>query len=113
MITFPETLDALERLSENMHLIEGLDASIQSALNDLDGFLSMLQYSHEKEFKNAGEALEYIDTVLIPQLHGIRDSLATSTEDPVKRLRLAGEQTERLAIRMKMVVNGDMGEFLP
>ncbi len=113
MITFPETLDALERLSENMHAIDRLDASIHSALNDLDGFLSLLQYSHEKDFQNAGDALEYIDTVLVPQLHGIRDSLVTSTEDPVKRIKLAGEQTDRLALRMKMVVNGDMGEFLP
>lgn len=113
MITFPETLDALERLSENMNSIEGLDASIQSALNDLDGFLSMLQYSHEKGFKNASDALEYTDQVLIPQLRGIRDSLATSTEDPLRRMTLAAEQTDRLALRMKMVVNGDVGEFLP
>ena len=113
MITFPETLDALERLSENLHAIDNLDASLNAALSDLDDSLSMLHYSHEKKFKDAEEALAYIDQVLVPQLRGIRDSLAASTAAPVKNMKLASEQTDRLVLRMRMVVEGDVGEFLP
>ena len=113
MITFPETLDSLERLSENLHAIDNLDTCVLSTLKELDGFLATLQYSHEKNFQSPDEALAYIDQVLIPQLRGIRDSLVASAEPPIRNLKVASEQTDRLVLRLRMVVDGDVGEFLP
>jgi hypothetical protein len=113
MITFPETLDALERLSDNLKGIDDLDSVLRDADDDLEGYLQLLQFAHNKNFKDAEDALAYIDQVLVPQLRGLRDALKTGRRDPIKRLKLASDQTERLVLRLRMVVNGDMGEFLP
>jgi hypothetical protein len=113
MITFPETLDALERLSENMRSISELETAIGDTVNDLNEYISLLEFSHEKDFKDPQEALDYIDHVLIPQLRTIIAALQAGQEEPVKKLRIASEQTDRLVMRLRMVVEGDVGGFLP
>lgn len=113
MITFPETLDALERLAENLRSIEDLEAVLHDADDDLAGFLSLMEYAHKKDFASAEEALDYIDNVLVPQFRGLRDALRTGRQEPIRRLKLANDQAERLVVRLRMVVNGDFGEFLP
>jgi hypothetical protein len=106
MITFPETVDAAERLSELLKSTSALKAALQAARKDLEDFQSMLAYSHQKQFENAEEALAYIDKVLGPQILGIRDSLHSGTDEPLKRLTIASEQAERLAVRLRMMTDG-------
>lgn len=113
MITFPETLDALERLLEHLRAVEQLAATLEAAVGDLDGCASLLDYAHEKQFQNAEEALQYIDNVLKPQIRGMRDSLAAGMTDPMRRLQTALEQADRLVVRLRMVVEGDADDFLP
>jgi hypothetical protein len=40
------------------------------------------------------------------------DALKAGTEEPFQRLKLAREQLERLVLRMRMVVDGDVDDFL-
>jgi len=78
---------------------------------DLKGFIALLEYSHQKDFQDVKQALNYTDNVLIPQLHGIRDSLEAGVTEPIKRLRLATDQADRLVIQIRMVINGDGEDF--
>lgn len=113
MLTFPETLDALERVREQLKAVSELQASIEAVAENLAEYMTLLRYSHEKDFSSAEEALRYIDSVLIPQMRGIRDSLGTGTEEHLKKMNAAHEQMERLVVRMQMVVNGDVDGLLP
>ncbi|MGD8731400.1 MAG: hypothetical protein PVH92_05950, partial [Anaerolineales bacterium] len=67
----------------------------------------------DKDFNSAEDALKYIDNVLIPQMRGIRDTLGTGTDEPLKKLKMAHEQMDRLVLRMQMVINGDVDGLLP
>lgn len=113
MLTFPETLDALERIGDQLKSVAELEAAIGAMAEDLGEYMKLLQFSHDKDFKSAEEALAYIDNVLIPQLRGIRDALGAATNEPIKRLKVANEQMERLVLRMRMVVNGDVQDLFP
>jgi hypothetical protein len=81
-------------------------------LDYLADFQAMLQYSHNKDFKDVAEALEYVDKVLIPRLSRTRDALASATDPHLKRLDQASELAERLALRLQMLADGG-GGFLP
>jgi hypothetical protein len=113
MLTFPETLDALERVREQLKSAAELEAAVQSVAEDLAEYVTLLRYSHDKEFESADEALKYIDNVLIPQMRGIRDTLGTGTDEPLKKLKAAHEQMERLVLRLQMVINGDVDGLIP
>jgi hypothetical protein len=113
MITFPETLDALERISENMRSVSEVETAIGDTVDNLNEYITLLEFSHEKDFKDPQEALDYIDHVLIPQLRTIIAALQAGHEEPSKRLRLASEQTNRLVMSLRMVVDGDVGGILP
>lgn len=113
MLTFPETLDALERMREQLKSVAELEAAVQSVAEDLAEYVTLLRYSHDKEFESADEALKYIDHVLIPQMRGIRDTLGTGTDEPLKKLKAAHEQLERLVLRLQMVINGDVDGLIP
>ncbi|MDF1499310.1 MAG: hypothetical protein P1P76_02430 [Anaerolineales bacterium] len=113
MLTFPETLDALERVREQLKSVAELEAAIEAVTEDLVEYVTLLRYSHDKDFDSAEEALKYIDGVLIPQMRGIRDTLGTGTDGPLKKLKAAHEQMERLVLRMQMVINGDVDGLLP
>jgi hypothetical protein len=112
MITFPETLDGAERLSEHLKSALELEAALNAAQDSLASLQSMLAYSHEKDFKSAKDALRYIDQVLVPQLVGISDSLKTGTGEPVRRLKIASDLAERLVTRLRMLANGNAGDLL-
>jgi SepF-like predicted cell division protein (DUF552 family) len=111
MITFPQVLDNLERVADQLKSTEELEATISALREDLKGFIALLDYSHQKDFQDVKQALSYTDNVLIPQLHGIRDSLEAGVTEPLKRLRLATDQADRLAIQIRMVINGDGEDF--
>jgi len=112
MITFPQVLDNLERVADQLKSTEDLEATISAMRDDLQGFIALLEYSHQKDFQDVEQALSYADNVLIPQLHGIRDSLEAGVTEPLKRLRLATDQTNRMVLQMRMVINGDAEDFL-
>ena len=112
MITFPQVLDSLERVADQLKSSEELEATISALREDLKGFLALLEYSHKKDFQNVKEALSYVDNVLVPQMHGIRDSLEAGATEPLKRLSLATDQAERLVLQMNMVIDGDAQDFL-
>ncbi len=113
MLTFPETLDALERVREQLKAVAELEAAITAVAEDLAEYVTLLRYSHDKDFESAEDALKYIDSVLIPQMRGIRDTLGTGTDEQLKKLNAAHEQMDRLVLRMQMVINGDVDGLLP
>jgi hypothetical protein len=113
MLTFPETLDALERVREQLKSVAELEAAVEAVAEDLAEYVTLLRYSHDKDFNSASDALKFIDSVLIPQMRGIRDTLGTGTEEPLKKLKTAHEQMERLVLRMQMVIDGDVDGLLP
>jgi len=112
MLSFPESLDALERIIEQMKSLRALKANLIAVEEDLEGFQKLLEYSHEKDFQSVDEALSYIDTVLVPELRGMADTLKAGTDEPLQRMKLAREQLERLVLRMRMVVDGNVEDFL-
>ena len=112
MITFHETVDIAERLADFLKSASELDTALKDATEDLAGFLSMMEFSHEKGFEDAEEALQYIDNVLIPQLLGIRDSLEAGTEAHLKRLNTASDLAERLKVRLQMLRDGSVSDLL-
>ena len=112
MITFHEMVNIAERLAEMLKSASDLETALKDTTEDMAGFLSMLEYSHEKGFVDVGASLQYIDNVLIPQLIGIRDSLGAGTEEHLKRLNTAKELAERLVVRLRMLEDGAAGDFL-
>jgi hypothetical protein len=112
MLSFPESLDALERIIEQMKSLRALKANLTAVEDDLEGFRKLLEYSHQKDFQSVDEALAYIDTVLIPELRGMSDTLKAGTDEPLQKLKVAREQLERLVLRMRMVVDGNVEDFL-
>jgi hypothetical protein len=112
MITFQEMLDGVQRVAEMLRAAEELQTALEDGLEGMDDLVSMMAFSHEKEFQSVEMALDYIDQVLMPQLRGLRDSLTTSTEDQLRRLRIASASAERLAIRLQMLGDGGVENFL-
>jgi hypothetical protein len=106
MITFPETLDAAERLAELLKSSASIDTAVKDAAKDMADFLSVLEYMRTKEFNDAQEVLKFVDNVLVPQLMGIRDTLEAGTQAHFKRLKMASDQADRLVTRMRVLVDG-------
>jgi hypothetical protein len=113
MITFPEAVDVLERVSELLKAVREVEATVEGTVDELDSVLAVLGFAHNKEFQNVDAALQYLDNVVQPQMVGVRDSLKMGTDDPLMRLKQAREQMDRLVLRMRMVVDGDVGDLLP
>lgn len=112
MITFPETLNALEIVLDLLKSAAEVETAVNDANDDMDGLRSMMEFAHDKNFRDAKAALKYIDDVLIPQLNGSRQSLETVTEEPLKRLKMAQAQIERLVLRLRILDDGSIGNFL-
>jgi len=111
MITFPEALNALEMVSESLKTAAELETALADAKEDLAGLLSMMEFAHSKKFTDPDEALKYIDDVLVSQLNGIRHSLDSGTQEPIRRLRLSLDQVDRLVLRLRMLAEGNMGNL--
>jgi hypothetical protein len=112
MISFQETVDAIERLADLLKSAEEAEAAVQHALANLADFRSMLEYSHAKGFKDPGEALEYVDNVLIPQLNNILEALESGTTPHFQKLEMATAHAKRLAVRLQMLTDGSGPGFL-
>lgn len=113
MITFRETVDSAERLNELLKSSAEVREGVDHALEYLGDFTAMLEYAHNKDFKSASEALEYIDKVLVPRLGRIRDALASRTEPHLVHLEQAKDLASRLSARLQMLADGNGGGFLP
>jgi hypothetical protein len=113
MITFPEAVDVLERVSELLKAVREVEATVEGTIDELDSVLAVLGFAHNKKFQNVEDALQYLDNVVQPQMVGVRDSLKMGTDDQLARLKQAREQMDRLVLRMRMVVDGNVGDLLP
>lgn len=113
MITLPETVDAAERLAELLKSVARIEVALNAAVDELRDFQTLLEYAHAKDFKDVESALQYIDNVLIPQLKQLRASLEAGSSEHLKRLKMAGDQAERLAVRLRMLTDGSADFFLP
>jgi hypothetical protein len=76
MISFHETVESLERVNDLLKSAAEVRSAVSHTLELLADFTAMLEYSHTKEFKDTGEALDYVDKVLVPRVSRIRDALA-------------------------------------
>ncbi len=113
MITFDQMLDSVERILEHLKSVSELESMIGHAKENLDDFSDMLEYSHQREFKNTEQALEYIDKVLLPRLQGIIDALESGTTDPMRRLTAATEHTQRLLANLELVTGESADNLAP
>jgi hypothetical protein len=113
MITLPETVDAAERLAELLKSVSRVEVAFNAAVEELDSFQTLLEYAHTKEFEDVQSALQYIDNVLIPQLKQLRASLEAGSFEHIKRLKMASDQAERMAVRLRMLTDGSADFFLP
>jgi hypothetical protein len=113
MISFHEMVESLERVNDLLKSAGEVRSGVSHAMELLADFVSMLEYSHTKEFKDAGEALDYIDKVLVPRVTRIRDALASQTEPHLGRLELAHESATRLVLRLQMLADGGGAGLVP
>jgi hypothetical protein len=113
MISFHETVDSVERVSDLLKSAGEVRSAVSHALDLLGDFTAMLEYSHSKGFKDAKDALDYVDKVLVPRVTRIRDALASQTEPHLGRLELAHESSTRLLLRLQMLSDGGGSGLVP
>lgn len=113
MITFDQTLDAVERIYEHLKSASKMGNLIDHTRDNLTAFADMLEYAHQREFESTEDALKYIDTVLLPQLQGIISALETGTEEPVRRLNAASDAAQRLVTNLELVTGEAADDFGP
>ena len=106
MISFTETLEAVERQSELLRSVSEVRLAVENTLESLRDFRLMLEHSHQKAFQSTEEVLQYIDQVLISQLNSIHDSLHTSMGTSLGKLTQAGAHTERLVAKLRIFADG-------
>lgn len=106
MISFTETLEAVERQQDFLRSVSDIAVAIEKSLEGLRNFQLMLEHAHQKKFQSVTEALQYNDNVLLPQLKAIHDSLQTSTQDPLHKLSQARSHNERLVIQLRQFSEG-------
>jgi hypothetical protein len=112
MITFRETLDGLRNVSELMKTAIEAEETVERTLVGMADLRAMLDGPRLRKAEGAAQVREYIDRVILPQLVGLHDALKIGTDDSFKRLRSAGEQTERLILRLQMLVDGSVDGLL-
>ena len=103
MITFDQTLDAVERIHDHLKSVAVLQKQLEHGRANLQGFAKMLDYAHERKFKTTDELLTYVDKVLIPQLQGIITAFESGSEPHLKKLHDAAEHTKRLLANLQLV----------
>lgn len=112
MITFRETLDGLQNVSELMKGAMDAEGTVERTLASLADLHSMLDSPRVREAKSPQEVRDYISRVVLPQLIGLHDALQIGTDDSFKRLKAAGEQADRLILRLQMLVDGSVDGLL-
>ncbi len=112
MITFRETLDGLDRLSELLRSAPDVESAVGQALSGLADLRSMLESPRVRQARSPEELKDYVERVVLPQLAGVRDALEIGTTDRFKRLRTAGDQVERMVLRLRMLIDGSVDGLL-
>jgi len=112
MITFRETLDGLRNVSELLKTALEAEGAVQRNLVSLADLRAMLESPRVRKATGPLEVRDYVERVVLPQLTGLHDSLQIGTDDSFKRLRAAAEQTERLIVRLQMLVDGSVDGLL-
>ena len=112
MITFRETLDGLQNVSELLKTAMEAEGAVQRNLAALADLRAMLESPRVRSATGPLEVRDYVERVVLPQLAGLHDSLQIGTDDSFKRLRAASDQTERLILRLQMLVDGSVDGLL-
>lgn len=112
MITFRETLDGLQNVSELLKTAMEAEGAVQRNLAALADLRAMLESPRVRSATGPLEVRDYVERVVLPQLTGLHDSLRIGTDDSFKRLRAASDQTERLILRLQMLVDGSVDGLL-
>jgi hypothetical protein len=112
MITFRETLDGLQNVSELLKTALEAEGAVQRNLASLADLRAMLESPRVRRATGPLEVRDYVERVVLPQLAGLHDSLQIGTGDSFKRLRSAADQTERLILRLQMLVDGSVDGLL-
>jgi len=112
MITFRETLDGMRNVSELLKTAMEAEESVERTLVGLADLRAMLQSPRVRKAEGAAQVRDYVDRVVLPQLLGLNDALKIGTDDSFKRLRSAGDQTDRLILRLQMLVDGSVEGLL-
>jgi len=112
MITFRETLDGLQNVSDMLKTAQEAEGAVQRNLAGLADLRAMLESPRVRRATGPLEVRDYVERVVLPQLTGLHDSLQIGTDDSFKRLRAAADQTERLIVRLQMLVDGSVDGLL-
>ena len=113
MISFRETQDAVERIAQLLKSVEDVHSVVDHSLSNLAEFRSLMEYSHGTRFTSTADVVGYIDKVLVPQLNGIHDALASGSTPHLKNLKQASDQCQRLMVRLQMLMEGGEGGVIP
>ncbi len=112
MITFRETLDGLRNVSEMMKTAMEAEETVERTLAGLADLRAMLESPRVRRAEEVVQVRDYIDRVILPQLLGLNDALRIGTDDGFKRLRAAGDQADRMILRLQMLVDGSVDGLL-
>ena len=112
MITFRETLDGLRNVSEMMKTAMETEESVERTLVGLSDLRAMLESPRVRKAEEVAQVRDYVERVIIPQLLGLTDALKMGTDDGFKRLRAAGDQTDRMILRLQMLIDGSVDGLL-
>ncbi len=104
MITLRETVTVVERLADFLKAAAEAEAAVQHAVRNLTDFRAMVDYAHEREFRDVDDVLAYMDQVLLPQLSGIVDALESGTQPYFEILNRASEEARRLTLRLQVLL---------
>ena len=99
-----------ERLGERLGWVTGFESVEDNPY--LADLRAMLESPRVRKATGPLEVRDYVERVVLPQLTGLHDSLQIGTDDSFKRLRAASEQTERLIVRLQMLVDGSVDGLL-
>jgi hypothetical protein len=112
MITFRDTLQVVEQLSESLRSTAELESTIRHSLSELKDLKTMLEASRVKKYEHIDELIEYIERVALSNLTGIMDHLEFGSEAQLKRLKSASAQASRLKLQLQMLNDGSGDSFL-
>ncbi len=112
MITFRETLDGLRNVSDMVKSAMETEETVERTLVGLADLRAMLESPRVRRAEEVVQVRDYIDRVILPQLLGLNDALRIGTDDGFKRLRAAGDQADRMILRLQMLVDGSVDGLL-
>jgi len=112
MITFRETLDAVERLADALKKTSEVESALQRSMTNLSDLRAMLESKRLRQFKGVDEVVDYIQRVAVPQITGIHDSLEVATGSHFSRMRTASEWANRVQLRLQALVDGSVDGYL-